>query len=555
MRTVVLIFILSTFVMAENPWRKTTYPHFTIISSADSEETSDVATQMAVFIQMMEFVMPVDLQYLPPLTIVLFDKMRQLTPYKPLGPDGSPARWIGGYFCSGETGSIIGMSAHFDNERTRKTIFHEAVHWYMTATHRVYPLWFKEGMAEVFSTFEYQKGKISWGQSNDNYINWLFYQRPEPIGAFIRNNSSRVFKDGMEAGAFYAQAWAFVHYLLFNDTEGSFPKKRNFRDSLKILNVYKVFNGLYSEDLDQINTEFFEYISRGSIPHSTVKDIVIADTGYTTVVATDLEIATAMTCLCLGVHNLNKADSLSKSIIALHPDSAVGYDLHAIACVMSLQKDSARHIAEQAIHYNSRNPQTYLLLGQLSLDTTKNISPQRIQLSGNPYKEAIKKISPERARLSADLYKDAIQRYPYYFAAYISLSKIIYATKEKCTQDDLNVLRKGRELFPDVAQIVVGTAVALRFTGGNKDSVYKMIDMAEHMNDKLPALWLQDLDTIKTAFMTEDYRPQIDVLLAQKKSKDAIVLLDQIIEKGEHPFFARKLIAWKNELVEQQKKQ
>ena len=45
------------------------------------------------------------------------------------------------------------LAAATDAE-TRQTIYHEAVHWFTTASDTPQPLWFAEGLAEVLSTFE-----------------------------------------------------------------------------------------------------------------------------------------------------------------------------------------------------------------------------------------------------------------------------------------------------------------------------------------------------------------------------------------------------------------
>ena len=71
---------------------------------------------------------------------------------------------MAGYFARQETWAVIGMAERLDDVETRQTIFHEGVHWVVSVYPRYLPLCLNEGLAEVFSTFEIEKGKPRWGK-------------------------------------------------------------------------------------------------------------------------------------------------------------------------------------------------------------------------------------------------------------------------------------------------------------------------------------------------------------------------------------------------------
>ncbi|MBK9250613.1 MAG: hypothetical protein IPM70_01495 [Proteobacteria bacterium] len=68
---------------------------------------------------------------LPPLTVVLFRRDKDYTPYKLLRPNGQVAP-IAGQFARRATWSVVGMARDSDNEELERTIHHEATHWLMS---------------------------------------------------------------------------------------------------------------------------------------------------------------------------------------------------------------------------------------------------------------------------------------------------------------------------------------------------------------------------------------------------------------------------------------
>jgi len=534
-RSFLLLLIMTSLLKAENSWRKISYPYLTIISKASDNEIKGLAKQFMVFVIMMKEVVPVDTRMLPPLTIVLFDKNSELTTYKPVKPNGKTARWVGGFFCSFDTWSIIGMPTNFDNAETHRTIFHEGVHWYLSAAHKKYPLWFEEGMAEVFSTFEYNRDKISWGHTNDDYINWLTDETPQPIDVFINiQRDDKIFNSDYPAGKYYAEAWAFVHYLLFNNTDGSFPKTKKIRDSLQTINIQKTFSDLTSEQLAQIETEFRSYIMRGSISHSEQKDVSITDTTNLIVTASELDVQTALAQLSIGAQKFTMARSIAETLIKKYPESPNGYDLLSFINQKDLQLDSVRIYAEKAVAAGSKNDQTYFFL------------------ANTRWNDSIA-MTPDKAREIADLYKKSIANYPYYRSAYSNLSRILFNTRDKCNKDDLFVLKRAREIFPDEPEILLGNAIVLRFTG-EKNDVYSLIKQAQNLTIPLSDEGGKFAEVIQTDFLTSDISAKINSLLSKNNVTAAIALLDELIKKDEYPFLKTRFISWKNDLIQLKKR-
>src|SRR5262245_53940460 len=148
-----LVFALAAPSSAAEPkWLRLQSPSFGVISQLDEKETLAWAVEFEQFIGALHGLYGAKEVALPPLTIVLFRSPRDFAPYR-LRTESGQAR-VAAFF--GNTGdwSIIGMPGNGRDTETRQTIYHEAVHWFATASDTPQPLWFAEGLAEVLSTFE-----------------------------------------------------------------------------------------------------------------------------------------------------------------------------------------------------------------------------------------------------------------------------------------------------------------------------------------------------------------------------------------------------------------
>ena len=133
--------LASPSFAAEREWLKLQAPSFGVISQLDEKETLAWAVEFEQFIGALHALYGAERVALPPLTIVLFRQPRDFAPYR-LRTDSGQAR-ISAFF--GNTGdwSIIGMPGNGRDDATRETIYHEAVHWFMTASDSPQPLWFE----------------------------------------------------------------------------------------------------------------------------------------------------------------------------------------------------------------------------------------------------------------------------------------------------------------------------------------------------------------------------------------------------------------------------
>ena len=85
---VLLVLATSSAVAAEPDWKIATTPHYRLLSQASERETTAWMRGFDQFILSTSDVLKINLQTLPPLTIVLFDRDKDYDPYKLQRPDG-----------------------------------------------------------------------------------------------------------------------------------------------------------------------------------------------------------------------------------------------------------------------------------------------------------------------------------------------------------------------------------------------------------------------------------------------------------------------------------
>jgi hypothetical protein len=245
---------------AEPEWLKLQAPSFGVVSQLDEKETRAWAVEFEQFIGALHALYSVDEVDLPPLTIVLFRHPRDFAPYR-LRTESGQAR-VAGFF--GNTGdwSVIGMPGGGRDDATRQTIYHEAVHWFATASDAPQPLWFAEGLAEVLSTFEVVDGKGRWGEAIADNVSYLSQAGLLPMQDLLRASQDDALHGG-EREKYYPQAWAFVHFLMFGNGGADSPKLSQFLTALRQTNVDSAVETAFGKSYDDLTDDLRRYLERG----------------------------------------------------------------------------------------------------------------------------------------------------------------------------------------------------------------------------------------------------------------------------------------------------
>jgi tetratricopeptide (TPR) repeat protein len=155
----------------------------------------------------------------PPVVVLVFRDNRAYEPFLPRD-NGRPVR-AGGFFQSGVDVNYITLSLQA-GDRAYPAILHEFSHLLLRNWMPDAPLWFNEGIAEYYSTFEVSGDgrRASIGKPIAAHRT-LLQSRRLPFTRFfaVEHRSAEYTRDTADRETFYAQSWAIVHHAFHADTE------------------------------------------------------------------------------------------------------------------------------------------------------------------------------------------------------------------------------------------------------------------------------------------------------------------------------------------------
>ncbi len=441
--------LAATASSAEPEWLKLQAPSFGVISQLDEDETRAWAVEFDQFIGALHSLYSVDKVALPPLTIVLFRQPRNFAPYR-LRTDSGQAR-IAGFFGSTGDWCVIGMPGGGRDDDTRQTIYHEAVHWFATATDTPQPLWFAEGIAEALSTFEIVDGKGRWGQAIEDNVAYLSGDGLLPMEDLLRASQDEALH-GNERNKYYPQAWAFVHYLMFGNGGADAPKLAAFLGELRRTDPDTAVHTAFGKSYHELTNDLRRYLARGRYGHA---EIELRDrSGEMTVTsASEANVEFALGRLATVGGNLDLARGHADRVIALAPSSPAGYELKAYTAHETGDAESLEPALESAVEHGSRESWIYATKADRLL-----IDNQR---DGGPLDELL---PAGTARAAADLYEHALGLRPRNAAAFSGLIMALLNV-DTLTELDNRAVNAGRRMFPTDGLLLVGEAATAKSRG------------------------------------------------------------------------------------------
>lgn len=496
-----------------------------------------MAAEFDQFIHAIDQKFTINEDFLRPLTVVLLNRDKDFAPYKPFRPDGKTSD-VAGFFGSRETWSVIGLSGGFAREETRRTIFHEGVHWFTDAKTSYIPLWLQEGLAEVFSTFRSTNGKARWGYTIPAHTAVLKANRLLPLQKLVTmSKMDPVFSEGDRSGIFYAESWAFVHFLIFEKSE----------DRLNRLNDYIQFvaDGVPSDDAfvrvfgatcESFESDFETYLRRGNFSVSQSDPSRNDYESLAVEEASPAVVRIALSRLALASGHLKLAKKHAKKAVDLDPENPGGHELLAWIAVQEGQTiltqrggiptvvmkedwpnvDQILNHCKRAADLGSTDAWTYLLLGyHCNFPGFLN-----------------DRTSDATARYAIDQYKHAITLRPNLLMPYRNLA-IEVGLVDDLDAGEVELLEQGRRLFPRDGMIVLGLGTIAE-KEGNKAKVGQLLSEAtgEGMELIPAALWTVKHLESWLALDSLDVRTQ--ALLAANDISGALDLYDIEIARAKN---------------------
>ena len=214
--TLATLFLL-TLPLSAADWISLRSEHFQLFGNASERELRDVALRLEQFREAILKLNPASVRDGAPVITLIFRDDRSFRPFMPR-TNGRVVP-VTGVFTGGLDASYIALSLDA-GEQAYRGIFHEFSHYLLRSAFPAAPVWFNEGLAEYYSTFEVINGGRSAriGLPHEPHIALLRDRRLPLTQLFgITRNSDEYTRDVPDRIRLYAQSWLFVHHALHGE--------------------------------------------------------------------------------------------------------------------------------------------------------------------------------------------------------------------------------------------------------------------------------------------------------------------------------------------------
>ncbi len=244
-------------------WRKYRTQHVTILSAASERATRNWVVEFEqIYAALTNMFSKVGTDQ-PPLTVLLFDDKETFGQYTPMNE--GKARDVAGYFVRVSDRGYVALNIADDRQETRRVIYHEAVHWFFSASPVLRPVWLEEGLAELFSTARIKDQEFRFGDYIEGNLQILQGGSGMTLAQmFAVTPESREYNESTRATSFYATAWVFLHYLVCGDKGGGFPALSKFLGLLdEEMTPVEAFTKAFGRNYETMDHEINEYVHHG----------------------------------------------------------------------------------------------------------------------------------------------------------------------------------------------------------------------------------------------------------------------------------------------------
>ena len=204
--------------LARRVWFETRTEHFTVCSCGVPRDVYRVAARLEQFSEAYTLLAGARAVASPPILVMAFPDRESMKPFLPLY-QGQPGN-IAGFFKRGSDENLIvlalpGPDSPFEG---MQVIFHEYAHLLFRHNDAIWPLWLKEGMAEIYSTFGTSGYTAFIAEPIAAHLRLLSEQPLMPLSQlFAVTPGSPQYNEADRQGMFYAESWLLTDFLMAGD--------------------------------------------------------------------------------------------------------------------------------------------------------------------------------------------------------------------------------------------------------------------------------------------------------------------------------------------------
>lgn len=434
---------------------------FTLVSELNERDTLEWGEEFGVFVDSLRRLLPLNQNLLPPLTAVLFRRSGGFAPYR-LRTESGLVGGTSGVFINYGTWSVIGMPGVRGGSSDHSTTYHEAVHWFMSADPARQPLWFSEGIAEVFSTFEITGGNAVWGRVIGNHLDFLRATGLQPMGEFLAVSQD----EAMHVNAtYYSQAWLFVHYLLFGRPNDGPALLGRFLQASRDQPPVEAFRAAFGIEPAAMDDQLRSYLRQDRFNNGRAPVDAAIGQSFELAPAPPAVVEASLARLALGTGNYELFEQHVASLRRLAPDDPTAFELTAVRQMQTGDPD-VESLLDEAIARGSTDAQVWELKAVSLLRTLRSNEPLLSPTA----------LAPADARRIADHLGRSILLRPLNRGAYRLLADVLFSVDEVVSADS-ETLAIGAIAYPVEGMVPLGQA-AIAIRAGDFDTARRLVTLA-----------------------------------------------------------------------------
>jgi tetratricopeptide (TPR) repeat protein len=437
---VVLLLLLARSAFAADKWLGIRSKNFQLVGNAGESDIRRVSRTLEEFRSALAMMFPkMDQTAAVPVTVLVFKNDESLKPYKPLY-QGTPSNALA-FFQPGEDINYIALTATMASP---SVVLHEYVHFLLRENVGGLPLWITEGFAECYSTFELgsKANEFSVGKAPDRHVAMLNQTAqliPLKRLQMIQQNSPEYNEDSKQ-GLFYAESWAFVHYLMLG-AEGK--RRTQFVQFLTALGRGEPFEDSFGEafqtDYGTLEDEVRDYVrKRTSWPSMKIasrQDLQIDVRSINTTTLSEAESEFYLGDLLLHLNRPADAEPHLTAALAKTPSLSQAQTSLAMLRVRQKKYDDALDLLKKAAEADSKNPMIDYYYAYV------------LDRADSDAMAAVKGLPADRYELMRSYSKKSMELAPRFIEAYALFARINLTAGEHLDEAEA-ALKKALSLAP-----------------------------------------------------------------------------------------------------------
>jgi tetratricopeptide (TPR) repeat protein len=346
-------------------WTTLAIDELTVYSSANDAVTRDIAADLVRLRGALGIVTKLKVRSPLPTRVYIFGDRRTFEQYCQASIGRSDN--LSGVFLSSREGNHVLIDANAAG--VDRVVFHELTHYFLRNTVSSHvPLWFNEGLAEFYSTFNARRNNVEVGVPVAEHLAWLHKQSLIPLkDLFAITHESKEYNEGNRQGVFYAESWALVHYLMI----GNPARREQLGTYVGLIASGKpiddAFRTAFHSTYEELEAELRRYVRAYTMSYMsyTLAELKAAEVPPPQPLPRDAQlVALADLLLHANAPHFGEAESFLNAALKANPSSAAAYAELAVAKSWQRENAEAETDFDKAVQLGSNDAQPYILYGE-----------------------------------------------------------------------------------------------------------------------------------------------------------------------------------------------